>query len=1486
VLLRFLILFAVLAVASIQSNSATAASVYSVDTISNNDLQACTIGDANDCSLRGAINNANDPSTPGDVIVFNSEFQSGLTISPSSALPTLTGGDDTIDASNRIVTIDAGGDPSNFSCLTMTSNNNTIIGLRLTDCSNGININGGSGNTIQGNVIFDNSVGITVGGSANTIVGNLIGTTPDGSAVSSSTSNIGNGISVTGTGNTIGGDTPAERNLISGNAAGIDLSATATGNFVRGNYVGTNASGNADLGNTGSGVIVRASNNTIGGTAAGEGNLVSGNDANGIDVTGTGITNTMVLGNLIGTNAAGDADLGNTLDGINLGAGSSTSTVGGTSAGARNVISGNSDGIQVGSSPNTIQGNYIGTNATGAGVVGNSLHGINFAAGSGSNTIGGTAAGAGNVISGNGQTGLNIFSGGSNIIQGNIIGADTGGTIDLGNSLGGITVNTSSNTIGGATAAARNLISGNNSAGITISGGGASSNTVQGNYIGVQSDGTSPLGNTLHGIFISSASSNTIGVAAGGENVIAHNGSDGVHILSGTANPVRANTIHTNGGLGIDLGTDGVTPNDGGGANDGDSGANNLLNFPDLSSATSFGGTTNVQGVYDGLPNASITIDIYRDSSCDLSGNGEGRQRIATVVKVTDGTGIVAINENIALALPAHDFITATATDASNNTSEFSDCAEIPPLVVNDAADPGDGACTVLNCTLREAITSANATAQHDLIEFAIGNGAQTIAPSAVLPAISQPVTIDGTSQPGYAGEPIIEIAGHLAPPGSTGLQVTGGGSTIRGLVINRWGAHGLSISTGGANTIQGNYIGLGVDGTGDLGNSQDGIFVMNSAANLIGGPGADDGNVISGNNSFGIRVSGAASTANRIEGNIIGLNALGSADLGNTQDGVQLQTSAAGNTIGGDGAGQGNVISGNNSDGIEVLTTNNTIKGNLIGTDVSGVLDLGNSARGIIINATSGNTIGGALPGARNVVSGNGSSGVFLSGTGATGNFVYGNYLGTNSSGMAAVANGQFGGILISNGQNNDIGGSLLGQGNLISGNPVGIRLDGGNANLNRIRGNTIGLKVDGSTLPNTTGIYVASGNSNVIGGSGPGQANTIAGNANRGVQIEAGTGNTVGQNSIYSNGTLGIDIASPGVTQNDVDDPDLGANRGQNFPVISQASTGGVDTVIQGTLNSLASTSFTIDLYYNPGCDSSGNGEGQTYLTSLPVTTDPGGDVPFSLLSPVPIAAGSPITATATNVATGDTSEFSACRTVSFVADRDGDLITDIFEDACGSNQNNASLVPERIDGPFASDDDDGDTLIDEPLPATAVDADCDGDGYLGLNENGAPACTNDLSDDVRDDSTVNDGCPAVGPAEGGAGCSDSSDSDADGKVNDGCPQVGSVSEGLLQIGTSDQDPCGLTGWPNNLIDPIGQPANHADIYDILSFVAPERHLDTNPGNTFFHPRWDLLPGPGTFTDWINIQDLLAIIGGTTGAPPMLNYAPAFDKTCPWPP
>jgi hypothetical protein len=194
-----------------------------------------------------------------------------------------------------------------------------------------------------------------------------------------------------------------------------------------------------------------------------------------------------------------------------------------------------------------------------------------------------------NRFSGNGI----VVSGNGNIIEGNLIGTNATGTFALGNTQDGVSISAGSgNTIGGTTSTARNIISGNRN-GIQVSGG--SGTQVRGNFIGTNAAGTVGVGNSANGVLISGSSGNSVGTAdsASSSNTIAFNGAAGVAITSGTGNPILTNSIFSNGGLGIDLGPAGVTLNDPG---DGDSGANNLQNFPVLTSANAAGTITKISG--------------------------------------------------------------------------------------------------------------------------------------------------------------------------------------------------------------------------------------------------------------------------------------------------------------------------------------------------------------------------------------------------------------------------------------------------------------------------------------------------------------------------------------------------------------------------------------------------------------------------------------------------------------------------------------------------------------------------------------------------------------------------------------------------------------------------------------------------------------------------------------------------------------------------
>ena len=465
------------------------------------------------------------------------------------------------------------------------------------------------------------------------------------------------------------------------------------GNVIEGNFIGTDVTGSADLGNAAGGVpVFGASGNTIGGTTAGAGNVISGNEDYGVGIFDSS-TGNLVQGNFIGTDVTGTVDLGNSGSGVAIFySGASNNTIGGTTAEARNVISGNDHAgviLYNNVTGNLVQGNFIGTDVTGTVDLGNSGTGV--VVGGSNNTIGGTTPGARNIISGNNGYGVRVWDSG-NLLQGNFIGTDVAGITALGNHGHGVLTNQVRNVgIGGTEEGARNIISGNYGNGIKIEAYGRG-HLVMGNYIGTDITGTVDLGNDGDGVLIDGdASSNTIGgLATWLGNIIAFNGGAGVFVSSGTNNDIRSNSMFSNAGLGIDLGADDVTPND---AGDGDTGANELQNFPVLTSATT-GSSITLEGTLNSTPNIQFRLEFFSNSSCDPSGYGEGETYLGSTTVTTDGGGDASFTVTFAETVPVGHSITTTATDPNRNTSEFSQCVEVtvtPAEVwVDDDYAPGE----------------------------------------------------------------------------------------------------------------------------------------------------------------------------------------------------------------------------------------------------------------------------------------------------------------------------------------------------------------------------------------------------------------------------------------------------------------------------------------------------------------------------------------------------------------------------------------------------------------------------------------------------------------------------------------------------------------------------------------------------------------------------------------------------------------------------
>jgi fibronectin-binding autotransporter adhesin len=445
-----------------------------------------------------------------------------------------------------------------------------------------------------------------------------------------------------------------------------------------------------------------------------------------------------------------------------------------------------------------------------------------------------------------------------------------------------------------------------------------------------------------------------------------------------------------------------------------------------------------------------------------------------------------------------------------------------------------------------------------------------------------------------------------LDAPGATGNTIGGITAADRNVISGNTRS-GISIeNTASANTVAGNYIGTDVTGASVLGNGFNGVNIEDADNNVIGGATAGARNVISGNGYPNVYIGTGGASGNTVKGNYIGTNAAGTAALTNGDAGVMIADTATNNLVGDVNAGEGNLISGNNSDGVVITdagTNNNVVRGNVVGLDASGASPIANLFAGIaIINGASSNTVGGTLAGARNVSSGNTTHGIAIVGAGTNNNIVRGNYTGLDTTGASAVANGSHGIAIWNGASGNTIGGPSPAQRNVSSGNgAAGIALD--NTNNNVVAGNLVGRNAaDTATIANAThgfDIYGAA-SGNTIGGSLAADGNKIVGHtAGKGVWLDdpgtssnviqnnvitgngkgvvlsatAGTANAIFQNQISGNTTFGIDLGDNLLTGNDGTDSDPGPNNLQNFPVLTNATLNGTSLDFKATINSTGS-------------------------------------------------------------------------------------------------------------------------------------------------------------------------------------------------------------------------------------------------------------------------------------------------------------------------
>lgn len=580
------------------------------------------------------------------------------------------------------------------------------------------------------------------------------------------------------------------------------------------------------------------------------------------------------------------------------------------------------------------------------------------------------------------------------------------------------------------------------------------------------------------------------------------------------------------------------------------------------------------------------------------------------------------------------------------------------------------------------------------------------IALTSPLPTITSPVVINGYSQfgasantngPGLGDNAVlnIEIDGTSAGRGANGLVIPAGASTIRGLLIAHFatqssgnGGNGIVLSSAGGNVIAGNFIGTNPAGSAATGIAGDDILIeTGSSNNTVGGLTPQARNLLVNNNaggsSLGAGVDIEGTSANLVVGNFLGTDATGTKALAGGTDamGVLIAAGATNNTVGGITAAARNLISGNSGSGVQVgatsdmsFTSGNVVAGNDIGTDVTGLLPLGNGAGsspagdGVDLIGVHSvfNTVGGSTAAAGNLISANAYDGIYVD-YAAYNNLEF-NLIGADAArnlGDKSMGNSDYG-VEIDNGPwittaeslvvNNGSGGiglfyaptqidSIIAN-EVIQNDGDGIVFCSCGSGGSLIYGNLIGTDLTGTAnLGNQgDGIDIGSPN-NTIGGMALGMPNVIAFNTKAGVGFEqsnTNTGNLLSGNSIYSNQALGIDLAGTGVPlQNTAGGPHVGSDDLQNYPVLLAATDIGTGTGIAASLNSTPNQAFTIQFFSNAVPDPSGYGQGQTFVGSTTVYTDAHGNADFGLWVPASVG-GQWLSATAIS-AGGNTSEFA---------------------------------------------------------------------------------------------------------------------------------------------------------------------------------------------------------------------------------------------------
>ena len=923
--------------------------------------------------------------------------------------------------------------------------------------------------------------------------------------------------------------------------------------------------------------------------------------------------------------------------------------------------------LQVGSggaSNVTVQSCYIGTDATGS-IAKGSFQGIAIAGNAIS--IGGPNPSDANLISGSTvqiQVGDPDDTVANNIvIENNRLGTNWTGDTALAGDSGiwsyGLNVFIKDNLISGFATAVRLQEN-------------ASGNWVEGNLIGTDVSGANSLSNNI-GIEVQS-----IGFAGHAivGNVIAFNNDGGLMVHSGTGTRFSGNSIHSNGGLGIDLAANGVTPND---ANDTDIGPNDLMNFPVLAVAGTDGSQLLVSGTLDTPNPETATIELFANPvptpGGDPSGYGEGAVYLGNVTPNSQGEFEVQLS-----AVDEGTLISATATDAAGNTSEFSLNIEVqgvgtipepmPDIPVLSLLE--DGAIdqlTELTLQWGAADNAQNYQVQvDDNADFSSPSVDESFvaedAPNLAITGLAHATTYfwrvradspGGTTDWSEVYSFTTVVAAPALPP--TLMSPAQGSGDEEQVITLQWG------TSEGATSY---HIQLADDEafTSPVVDSTDYVdtslmtpelayattYFWRVRAQNVGGQSA-----WSGASSF------TTEPAAPVEGvDIVVTSTSDNADFGGDQqvgdlpgpDGlVSLREAitAANNTEGpqtigfniptNDAGFADNVFTIRPEVGLPPLTDNRTTIDATTQTTFSG--DSNAFGPEVVIDGSAISGEPGIVLAASNLtVKGLVIHSTFTgiqcgSGRESRNNTISRCYIGVDASGTRVMPTPE--GISVTGG-GHLIGGFAEGDGNLIAGNDrasIGLGDAGEPVDGVRVVGNKVGTDRTGTTLLGGEGIGLTNATDCVVTG------NLVAGTRSGVVIVDNSFGNTVSQNSIHSSETGGLDLGGDGLTANDAGDTDSGPNDLMNFPVLAEAATDGSNLLVIGTLDTPNPETATIELFANPvpspGGDPSGHGEGAVYLGS--VTPDTGGEFSATLN---PVDEGTLISATATDAA-GNTSEFS---------------------------------------------------------------------------------------------------------------------------------------------------------------------------------------------------------------------------------------------------